>query len=819
MTITAPPPAPPGANQSPSASGEDPPQSERSQRRVARLPSSTARGFELPTWLFDVIFLGALGMLALWGFIASFGSIGFWAGVIGMVLTGAWAVVTAWKPWRLWTTVLGALAVFLVAGGPVAVPQHTVAFVVPTPSSLWQLVSGLVTAWADILATRPPIGQVANLLVIPFFGGVLIGAVSLSVARRADRWIAIALVPPLAVFVVAILLGTDTPVSTWQGVVFALVAMYWAAHRQRLRRLGGVAGSATSRRLGTGLALLILVAAVGWLIGTYPTVSGTVNGHSHGFVLRDRINPPIDTRLLTSPLSDIRYFRVDHPMDQLFTVQGLPAGSLLRLASLDSYDGTAWRVYQSPRITQSTSLFERVGQSIPVQGASPKNVVTISIPSNSPYGEVWLPTAGQTGSISFTGSQAASLYDDVRYNSNLDTAAIGPGVPSGMTYTLASFATGPLPVVGTPGVAQVSVVPKGLDAWVQKNDGGATSSLAKMRMLASALSNKGTYSDGQENKQEAAVDPGHASSEIESFLSSAVPVGDAEQYAAALGLMGYELGIPDRVVVGVDCRRQSCNGPVTGSRITAWVEVSDGTSWVPLFPTPNSKSNPQLTNQSPQPPANTSSKAPPDRPVPPKANAGNGSKGSSSNCGADGTCASSPFLPAWVGPVVGIPFSVFLFIALIVGGLIGLKASRRKKRRTLGAPAGRVVAGWDELCDLVRDTGGILPLTATRRESAILVDRPGVATVAQQADTLVFGPNEVSDQEAEAYWDQLETTRQGILGSLSFWDRWKAQLSLSSLQPAAHIERVRDLVTTKAYTLYKEKLLPLGSRVRERFRR
>jgi hypothetical protein len=651
------------------------------------------------------------------------------------------------------------------------------------------------------------------LLAVPFFCGIIIGAVSLSIARRADRWTTAALAPPFVVLFLAILLGTSFPVSSWQGILFALVAMYWAAYRQRLRRLGTMAGTAVSRRLGTALALVILVGAVGWVVGT----SSMVSGNAHRVVLRNRINPPVDTRLLTSPLATIRYYVVDHRHDTFFVVHRLPQGSLIRLAALDSYDGIAWRVDQAPRITQSTSLFERVGQSIPVQGSTPPSTVTVEIPSNSPYDDVWLPTVGQTASVTFSGGLANSLREDLRYNSDLATAAIGPGVPSGITYTLKAVVNTSIRSTGSPILASVTDIPKGVVEWATKYGGVAGGDpLAQMQALATKL-RAGEYSDGQPG--EAQVDPGHGAEEITKFLSNPRPVGDAEQYASALGLMGYALGIPDRVVVGVDCAKVDCNGPITGSMITAWVEVGVGAKWVPVFPTPSSSANADATHQNPEPPANTNSPPPPNLPLRAKSNPAGGSKGVHSNCQTTDTCISSPFLPAWVGPVVGIPFSVLLFIFVIVGGLVGIKANRRKKRRTTGEPAMRVVAGWDELCDLVRDIGGVLPHSATRRESAILVNRAGVAAVAQRADTLVFGPDEVTDQAAEQYWEQLETTRTGILGSLSFSDRWKARLSLSSLQPAARIERVRDLVTNNVHHIYTTKVKPLLARASERFNR
>jgi len=69
--------------------------------------------------------------------------------------------------------------------------------------------------------------------------------------------------------------------------------------------------------------------------------------------------------------------------------------------------------------------------------------------------------------------------------------------------------------------------------------------------------------------------------------------------------------------------------------------------------------------------------------------------------------------------------------------------------------------------------------------------------VARSADTLVFGPADVTDAAAEEYWSKVETARMGILGSLTRTDRWKAMLSLSSLHPAERMERAVGVVTGK----------------------
>lgn len=799
MTVTAPPPSPPGAG--PGSFFESEPAPRPSGRQAAEAPSSapnpaTSRiaGLQLPVWLLDALLLGLIGAVALWGFVASFGSSGLTVGVIGMVAVGAWAFAAAFRSWRLWTVVLGSLVLYLLVGGPLVVPELTVAGVIPTVQSVWQLLEAIITGWADILVTRPPIGQLGNLLAIPLLCGILIGAVSGSIARRADRRVVLALVIPLAVLIAGVLVGTNSPVSAVQGVLFGLLCAYWASRRQTIRRLSVSSGHATGRRLVIAVLLLALAAGLGIFIGN----SAIISGSAHRLVLRNEIPPAVDTRLLTSPLAGLRHYLVDADAEDqtLFTVSGAGSGDhYIRLAALDSYDGTVWRAAQSNANSDPAALFERVGQSIPVQGQGASRSVTISFPSNSPYGDVWIPTIDQTGAISFTGSSAPALRNDIRYNLGLATAAVGEGVPIGTSYTMSSYSTLPI-ATATVRLATVSGgFPKGVTSWATTHSGKSGDPLTEMQALAESLRKAGVYSDGRTSLHQVPSLPGHGDQRITALLAQTHPVGDAEQFAAALGLMGRSLGIPDRVVVGF---KHTGDGSVSGKEMMAWVEVATADRWVRVDPTPDKTHTTVVdTTQTPEPPANVSSPPPPNPPLPATPNPAAGSKPGHSTCAGSDSCIHGGFLPAWVGPVVGIPLSIALFIGGIVALLVGLKAARRRRRRSDGAPAARVVAGWDELCDLVRDIGGVLPLSATRRECAVLIDRPGVAAVARSADTLVFGPSEVTDAASEEYWSKLETTRAGILGSLTRLDRWKAMLSLSSLHPAEQIERAADQAADK----------------------
>ena len=100
--------------------------------------------------------------------------------------------------------------------------------------------------------------------------------------------------------------------------------------------------------------------------------------------------------------------------------------------------------------------------------------------------------------------------------------------------------------------------------------------MRKLFVLARYLRREGRYSNG--GPGEARYKPGHDLDRlVDGFLLARRPVGDDEQYAAAMALMANRVGVAARVVVGAVLPR---NGKVRGKNVHAWVEVrvADG-SW------------------------------------------------------------------------------------------------------------------------------------------------------------------------------------------------------------------------------------------------
>jgi hypothetical protein len=122
-----------------------------------------------------------------------------------------------------------------------------------------------------------------------------------------------------------------------------------------------------------------------------------------------------------------------------------------------------------------------------------------------------------------------------------------------------------------------------------------------------------------------------------------------------------------------------------------------------------------------------------------------------------------------------------LLIALLVGLIVGLKALRRRRRRSRGTTGQRIHAGWIEIIDTARDLGRPIPSKATRREVAQFVD-DGIVPLARRADQASFGPDEPTEAEVTAFWDEVGKSRTDLLAGAGAGGRAKAALSLVSLR-------------------------------------
>lgn len=732
----------------------------------------------------DVAALFVMLAVAVPAFAPAFGGTG-WAvaGFGGVVLGTALGWAGARLRWPVVTVGAAAVAAYVVLGGALALPETTVAGVVPTTTTLLGLLSGVVTGWKQVITVTPPVGDVGEAMVVPLLSGLVCALVAVSVALRSRRWWALALVPPVALLTGAILLGTQQPeLPVLQGISLVLVALVWSTWRRSRaeRRLGAggvvvAAGAGRAALLRRGwTAAAVLGAAVLAAVALGPAAAPSASR----VVLRDAVQPPFDPLAYPSPLSGYRAYVKDLDETPLLTVDGLPAGARIRIATLDTYDGVVFDV-AGGRSASGSGTFERVGGPVTAPAGTPARV-HVQVEG---YRGVWLPTVGMPTAFHLdgTGADPDALY----YNRSSGTAVLTSGLDEGDEYALdvvvpdqpteeevAQLAPGSVVL------PEAENVPDPLRQKAAEMVADATTPGEQALALESALT-LGYFSDGLEGQT--ASRAGHGADRLAALLTADQMVGDDEQYAAAMALMARQLGLPSRVVMGFVPERSGPAGPVTvtGADVAAWVEVAfDGVGWVTFDPTPDEDRVPQQQSpkprSTPQPQVQQPPPPPEEPPQPPPESADDlDDEGAPEDeAGLD--------VPWLLLAAVGLPLLALLVPVLVV---LWLKARRRRRRFARGTPAQRIAGGWAEVVDAVRDLGGAPPARATRRETATtLTGVDGAVVLAERADAGVFAPGEPTEEEVARYWADVRTAVHGAGAAVGPWRRLRGRLSPRSLR-------------------------------------
>ena len=748
----------------------------------------------------------ALCVVALYAFRSSYGGVEFLiigtaAAALGIALAH---LATMWR-WPILVTAAAAVLLYVVVGGAASLHDRAIAGFIPSPQSMVAALRSVVTGWKELITTAPPVGRTGDLMVLPFLGGFVAGFVAYSLARRL-RFAAPALLGPAVVLGVGIAAGTDKPVSLIvHGCVFGVLTIGWLAWREHHRR-PLLEGARTNRRqLISGSAVLVAASFGGLALAPRLPFAH----RESRAIWRQTVTPPFDPRQYPSPLSGYRrYVKQAAVKDQvMFTVEGLPKGMPIRLATMDAYDGLVWQVSAGdptqPSLNDSGS-FERVGASLSPDFAGTTAAVTVTI---GKYNDVWIPDVGEVISLTFAGSAGGAerdrqLADGFRYNRATDTAASRLRLAAGDRYVMKvrlpvlkeSLAGQPLvPSVSRLGqTTPVSDITQklGPDVLTVKDSG------EKLDKVKESMTKGGTYSDGDAASSQQRSRAGHSVSRLSEFVGGYPKrplIGNAEQYAATYALLFRDLDhLPTRVVMGFVPSKDSTNGPVDvlAREVEAWVEVPvQDIGWVAIFPTPPRKQTALTASseQQPEPDYRTQNPPPPpvldpefDQPATASGKAKptkkNEDKKTSDTPTANGGGLSGPVV---IGIAVGA--TPFVIVGSLSIAVVALKARRRRRR--LGAAHARIANGWREVTDLAVDLGRPVPDTTTRLEAAAFVGS-GTTVLAKRADAAVWGSGEPSDDEVDRYWGELEAALKSMRSEVGLGDRIKASVSWRSLRLA-----------------------------------
>ncbi|QIZ98507.1 transglutaminase-like domain-containing protein [Leifsonia sp. PS1209] len=728
------------------------------------------------TWI-DVAVVVVLSAIAVLGFEPAFGHFSFVTAAFGGLVVGTAAAVLC-RLFRLSVplTVAVALAAYFLFGTPLAMPGSATLGVLPSLDSLSGLVIGAVFGWSDAVTLQAPLEAPPYVAVVPYVAGWLVTLVSVSLAvrwlprarARGGRGVgraAVLVAGPLALFVAGILLGTvDAYLAAVRGVAFAAITLLWLAWRRaRSAAVEVVADPGLRRRRIVGVGSVVLGAVVvGALAG-----SALAPPPASRFVLRQEVTPPFDPLDYPSPLAGFRQYTKDLQKTELFTVDGLTSGQVIRLATMDSYDGVVWTLTDPKDSPDASGSFELLGSTIPEPRLfTPGSTSTATIDIQE-YSDVWLPTVGYLTKLGFDAYQGTDPSTTVRVNTATGTTAVTSGVKDGLRYSVDATAQ---KIPSDKALAKVAParlelppvtnVPDIVSAKAEEYAGSATTAIQKLRNLERSLKTLGYLSHGR------ASDPvpsraGEGADRMTDLFAKSPMVGDQEQYSSAFALMARRLGYPTRVVMGfapkvVDGKPTT----VTGNDVTAWDEVAfDGVGWVPFFPTPTKTDAPKNQTTKPKLEPQPQVRQPP--PADPKAQdllTPVKTKDNERKKSATGFA-----IPAWawvVGGIVVIPLVLYFVPLLIVAAL---KRRRRRRRLTTGPPDRRAAGAWDELADGYDELGLSVPRNATRLQAAaaleaqsgeqnLRVPQGGLATLARDVDAAVFDGSEVSTDRVDAVW-------------------------------------------------------------------
>lgn len=731
----------------------------------------------------DAIALICLTAVAASPFHAAYGGWRWLAAVGGGLVIGlAVAAISARASLGPWLTASVLFVVYLLFGAALAVPQQALAGVVPDPDSLRSLATGVVHAWRDSLTLITPLGTAGTVLVVPYLVGLLSGVLAGLLLWRG-RLPALAGLVPVAAFVAAAAFGDQATEDTLaRGIALAAGLLIWT--RWRAMRDTRVA---VFRRITS----TVVVLAVAGSAAAGITLATTAEGHRE--VLRDHVEPPFDPLAFPSPLSRFRAYYDEAILGDktMFRATGLERGDLIRIATMDTFDGIVWNVAGGTDAATQSGSFGRLAHEAP--GAN-EDEITIEV---ADYSGPWVPTVGDTKAVEVTreGRPDDEARSGVLFNKATGTMAQLGGVERGSTYRFRitrppapdtpealDAAAGPLPQQ-PPDIPALS---KRSQTWLTGAAEAAGGGMA--RALADSFRD-GYYSDGKPGEAQSAA--GHGIKRITDLVTPEQMVGNAEQYASAMGIAAQQHGLPARVVLGFKVPDDS--GEIRGKDITAWVEVDlEKAGWVAFEPTPDKDRRPRDEQEDPEPEPQPYVMQPPVLPEDPDDADKKAPQGAGQDVERDplGTLWGILVVAAYAAGAAAVLSPIWL--------LLLVKAVRRRRRRRAADPVVRVSGGWKEVADRARDLGIRLPRSNTRYENGLaLASRfpaSQAVSLATRADEHVFGPAVPGDREVEAYWTDVDTALTRMRKSAPWWRRPIAVLSPASIPWRAGLTAITDRV-------------------------
>lgn len=691
--------------------------------------------------------------------------VAFLLGMQTVVGAGARRVPLAWP-----LTVAAQLLVTLVLMTLVFVREQAFFGLVPGPDAFQQFGTLLQAGAEDVgrYAIPAPLSDGIRLMLV---GGVLLIGLAVDTLAVTFRAAAPAGLPLLALYSVAAGLADGS--SAWLWFVLAAAGylmLLLAEGRDRLSQWGRVFGGAprapgeqssggaiapvrTGRRIGAvalGVALVVplalpsldggLLDATGTGVGSGSGGGGTISAVNPLVSLRDSLNVDEDRQVMS-----VRNSSED--------TQDL----YLRIVSLDSFDGTAWKPSQRHIQDVPDTFPTPLGLSADVQ----RSEITTSISAADWYAQDWLPMPYPATGVKIDGSWrfepvGRTLVGDHGQNTR------------GARYTVTSLDVQPTaeqlaeaPEPDPALVREFTQVPESLPAIVARTAREVTA--GSTNAYEQAVKLQDWFSVGGGFRYDTQVQVGSGSNAIARFLRD--KEGFCVHFSFAMASMARTLGIPARVAVGFAPGTPEPDGTVSvGLRDAhAWPELYfEGVGWTRFEPTPTRGSVPEYTQS--QAPGSTVPD--PDVPSQNASVAPSDSASASETCTAaqrrlDGGCASESAEVAlsqgdgggWWSAALGWALGALALVGLL---LVPMLWRLRIRAVRLGAHgrseadvAVHALSAWQELTDTAWDFGISPEESQTPRKAAARIVRLGrldppaadaVHRVADAVEQVLYAP-------------------------------------------------------------------------------
>lgn len=701
--------------------------------------------------------------------------------LIALAAVAAGSVLAAVCEWRGWGVLrfTGALVGCYLLGYLLVVAP-------PIGGRTWEeslrgAATGWYQGWKDALTLQAPLGSAPEVAVVPWLLGLLTSATAgLVVARSRGPARRLAVLLPIAAMLLSLVLTDRSPVlPALVGSVLVLVVVLWARTIIRPGRLH----AHRPRAMATALVIPLLVGVTVVL----------VSPATPRLVVRDHVAPPVDISAWQSPLSAFRSFVGEQSETHLFTASGLPEGTRMRIAVMDTYDGVTWHTSPSAALFRHWGGRDEEAVNRAASDSGPAQVADVAV-ELADLQAPWLPMVGDP--VDLDASEA--LYPTIRFNALTGTALSLTGMQPGERLEVETV----LPAVpdedeleglavDSDALQELADIPEVVGVVTREWTAAATSPAQSAEQLRARLAGTGYYSDGASALSSPA---GHGLNRMLALLGEEAMVGNDEQYASLMALMARELGLPSRVVMGFTVH----DGQVRGEDAVAWVEIAyESVGWVAYDPTPprsrtpaeqeeEVEPDPEPRNTAPAPTAPPPAAAPTEEPVevPPEDS-------------ADPTDLEA----GWWGVVArgAVALGVLALLALPLIWVLVRKVRREHARRRARDARERAVGAWRQVLDLARDVGVRPPAVMTRRERAQRLARDlrmdvGVAGsdhaalesdlvhLAEAADTASFAPDDLPSGDDARAWQALDRVRGQVWADLPRLRRWRARLSRASLR-------------------------------------